>query len=56
MFREADIKNILNFQKTIPKQIIMLEQNYRSTQNIFGRRPEYYFQQQNQFQKLSDRE
>ncbi len=37
MFREADIRNILNFQKDYPDgQIIMLEQNYRSTKNILA--------------------
>jgi DNA helicase-2/ATP-dependent DNA helicase PcrA len=34
-FRGADIQNILNFEKDFPgAQIIKLEQNYRSTQNI----------------------
>lgn len=34
-FRRADIRNILNFQKDYPEaQIVMLEQNYRSTKNI----------------------
>lgn len=34
-FRRADIRNILNFQKDYPEaQIILLEQNYRSTKNI----------------------
>src|SRR6266498_612119 len=37
MFREADIRNILNFQKDCPEgKIIMLEQNYRSTKNILA--------------------
>jgi len=36
-FREADIRNILNFQKDYPQaRIILLEQNYRSTQNILA--------------------
>src|SRR3989344_932486 len=35
MFRRADIRNILNFQKDYPDaRIVMLEQNYRSTKNI----------------------
>lgn len=34
-FRRADIRNILNFQKDYPEvKVVMLEQNYRSTQNI----------------------
>lgn len=37
MFREADIRNILNFQKDYPQgKVIMLEQNYRSTKNILA--------------------
>lgn len=36
-FREADIRNILNFQKDYPDaKVILLEQNYRSTQNILA--------------------
>lgn len=36
-FREADIRNILNFQKDYPEaKIIFLEQNYRSTKNILA--------------------
>ena len=36
-FRRADIRNILNFQKDYPEaKIVMLEQNYRSTQNILS--------------------
>lgn len=35
MFREADIRNILNFQKDYPAaKVILLEQNYRSTKTI----------------------
>lgn len=35
MFRDADITNILTFEKDYPEaQVITLEQNYRSTQNI----------------------
>ncbi|MEK7589377.1 MAG: UvrD-helicase domain-containing protein, partial [Patescibacteria group bacterium] len=37
MFREADIRNILNFQKDYPDgKVILLEQNYRSTKNILA--------------------
>ena len=36
-WRGADIKNLLNFEKDYPKTTtILLEQNYRSTQNILG--------------------
>ncbi len=36
-FRDADIRNILNFQKDYPDaKIIFLEQNYRSTKNILA--------------------
>lgn len=36
-FRDADIRNILNFQKDYPEaKIIFLEQNYRSTKNILA--------------------
>ena len=36
-FRDADIRNILNFQKDYPDaQVIFLEQNYRSTKNILA--------------------
>jgi DNA helicase-2/ATP-dependent DNA helicase PcrA len=36
-FRDADIKNILNFQKDYPDAtVIFLEQNYRSTKNIIA--------------------
>lgn len=36
-FRRADIRNILNFQKDYPEaKVVMLEQNYRSTQNILA--------------------
>ena len=34
-FRQADIRNILEFEKSFPDaQVILLEQNYRSTQTI----------------------
>lgn len=36
-FRQADIRNILNFQKDYPDaRIILLEQNYRSTKTILA--------------------
>ena len=36
-FRQADIRNILDFEKDYPEaKIVMLEQNYRSTQNILA--------------------
>jgi DNA helicase-2/ATP-dependent DNA helicase PcrA len=35
MFRGADFRNILNFEKEYPEtRIVILEENYRSTQNI----------------------
>jgi DNA helicase-2/ATP-dependent DNA helicase PcrA len=37
LFRQADIRNILNFQKDYPEgKIILLEQNYRSTKAILA--------------------
>lgn len=51
-FRQADIRNILNFQKDWPKaKIIMLEQNYRSTQNIIRAAQGVISNNKNQFQK-----
>jgi len=36
-FRDADIRNILNFQKDYPDaKVVFLEQNYRSTKNILA--------------------
>lgn len=36
-FRQADIRNILNFKKDYPEaKIVLLEQNYRSTKNILA--------------------
>lgn len=36
-FRNADFRNILNFEKDYPKaKVITLDQNYRSTQNILN--------------------
>jgi DNA helicase-2/ATP-dependent DNA helicase PcrA len=36
-FRQADIRNILDFEKDYPEaKVILLEQNYRSTQNILS--------------------
>lgn len=51
-FREADIRNILNFQKDYPKaKVIMLEQNYRSTQNILAAAQNIISNNKNQFPK-----
>ena len=51
-FREADIRNILNFQKDYPEaKIIMLEQNYRSTQNILAVAQNIISNNKNQFPK-----
>jgi len=37
LFRQADIRNILNFQKDYPEgTVILLEQNYRSTKTILA--------------------
>lgn len=51
-FREADIRNILNFQKDYPDaKVIMLEQNYRSTQNILAAAQSVISNNKNQFPK-----
>ena len=51
-FRKADIRNILNFQKDYPKaEVIMLEQNYRSTKNIIAAAQEIISNNKNQIQK-----
>ncbi len=51
-FREADIRNILNFQKDYPEaQVIMLEQNYRSTQTILAAAQNIISNNKNQFPK-----
>jgi DNA helicase-2/ATP-dependent DNA helicase PcrA len=51
-FREADIRNILNFQKDYESAtVIMLEQNYRSTQNILAAAQSVISNNKNQFPK-----
>jgi len=51
-FRDADIKNILNFQKDYPDaKIIFLEQNYRSTKNIITAAQHVISNNQNQIPK-----
>ncbi len=51
-FRKADIRNILNFQKDYPKaQVVLLEQNYRSTKNILAAAQEIISNNQGQIQK-----
>ncbi|MBX4189955.1 UvrD-helicase domain-containing protein [Candidatus Parcubacteria bacterium] len=51
-FREADIRNILNFQKDYPEaKVIMLEQNYRSTQTILTAAQSIISKNKNQFPK-----
>ena len=51
-FREADIRNILNFQKDYPEaKVIMLEQNYRSTQTILTAAQNIISNNKNQFPK-----
>lgn len=52
MFRRADIRNILNFQKDYPEaKIVMLEQNYRSTKNIITAAQEIISKNKNQLPK-----
>ena len=51
-FRKADIRNILNFQKDYPKaQVVLLEQNYRSTKNILAAAQEIISNNRGQIQK-----
>ena len=51
-FREADIRNILNFQKDYSDaKVIMLEQNYRSTQTILAAAQNIISNNKNQFAK-----
>ena len=51
-FRKADIRNILNFQKDYPEaKIILLEQNYRSTQNILAAAQNVIENNKNQIRK-----
>lgn len=51
-FRQADIRNILNFQKDYPEaKVIMLEQNYRSTKNIIAAAQELISKNKNQITK-----
>ncbi|MBI2064241.1 MAG: UvrD-helicase domain-containing protein [Candidatus Yanofskybacteria bacterium] len=51
-FRDADIKNILNFQKDYPDaKVIFLEQNYRSTKNILAAAQNVISNNQNQVPK-----
>ncbi len=51
-FREADIRNILNFQKDYAEaKIVMLEQNYRSTRTILAAAQNIISNNKNQFPK-----
>ncbi len=51
-FREADIRNILNFQKDYAEaKVVMLEQNYRSTQTILAAAQNIISNNKNQFPK-----
>lgn len=51
-FRQADIRNILHFEKDYPDaQIILLEQNYRSTKNIISAAQEIISNNQSQIKK-----
>ncbi|MBI2062636.1 MAG: UvrD-helicase domain-containing protein [Candidatus Yanofskybacteria bacterium] len=51
-FRLANIRNILDFEKDYPEaKVIMLEQNYRSTQNILAAANNIIIQNKNQKHK-----
>lgn len=51
-FRGANIQNILNFKKDYPNaEVVSLEQNYRSTQNIVNAANEIIAKNINQFEK-----
>ena len=52
MFRNADIRNILNFEQDYPDaRIFRLEQNYRSTQNILNVAHQVISENENQKEK-----